>query len=290
MQTDVRTGVGRGIARRRRLRHRGTLSRGETGQGVICRGERRRIGAVVDLGRIAGDDCGDHCRNDVGREPRRLAHRIVGRLGAREREARGSDLEAGSDVHRGERAGRARARDCHTIGSQHPVEAGRRAVQGRRRSAVVGLVVGGHAGDRERRRGDIGVQTGQWLQGVIGRTAPADREGTGGHLQVRAHVGLRERSAGAGRERHRSHIAGNHSGKTGVRDVERRGIGRVVDLVRRAHPDDGQRGRRNCPLAGGRGGEHVIGEQRARIGRVGRGGHGPRDRLRTDVLARIVRG
>ena len=196
---------------------------------------------VVDLVRGGHTRDGERQRGDVRGEAGRLDDDVVTGIRAAEGITRGGDGLGRADIPIGERARAAGGDQVHGVAR----EGGDRTARKRRGdAAVVDLVGGGHARDRERQRSDIRGEAGRLADGVITSIRSAEDDTRNGDGLGRADVPIGE--AARGGRGVDGHDISAERGHGSARDDGRQGT--VVDLVYGG--DAGKRERERGDVAG----------------------------------------
>ena len=179
---------------------------------------------VVDLVRGGHARDGERQRGDVRGEAGRLDDDVVTGICAAEGITRGGDGLGRADIPIGERARAAGGDQVHGVAR----EGGDRTARKRRGdAAVVDLVRGGDARDRERQRSDVRGEAGRLADGVITSIRSAEDDTRNGDGLGRADVPIGEAAhGGRGVD---GHDISAERGHGSARDDGRQGT--VVDLV-----------------------------------------------------------
>ena len=225
-----RAHVGVGEARRRAARIAGD-DIGADDAGERAARDRRAGPGVIDL--VGGREVDRQAAaRDVGRG-RRLGQRVVGGVGAADRQAGDRDGLARADGGVAERAGRSGGDQGHAVSADDAHEGSAAGVEGGRRGAVVDLAARGDADHRQGLGGDaLAAQEGAGAPGV-GRVAAVHRgnrvRATGNRQPVRGERGLAAPVERPGAEARRAVVEGDGAGGGGRadrrREHERRPIG-----------------------------------------------------------------
>ena len=270
-----------------RIVERNGVAAHHAGQAVVARGERRAVGAIVDLGDRA-DQAGSH-RDTRRRDGANGAgdggrvQRIVARAGARDRQAADGDRLARADVARVVSAD-AGIVEGHHVASQRT---GQRVVARRQGGGCRRVVALGDGADeargqgRRRDRADRARRRGR-RELVVARGRAGDRQT--GYRDGLARTGMDRVVAADRRIVERDHVAAQHTGQRVIAGRQGGRVRRVIDprnsageAGRECRRGDGAHrpgdaGRRELVVGGGstrdRQATHRHGLARTDVGRV----------------------